>query len=127
MRMEETTTGSVTDSAGTKPSATPSDLRADSLEMSPRVSPKVNHPITICSISFPSVTCVTKLVKKPVWFTQSVTMFVMKNQYAHIVRWAQSLSIFGRSYICVSRLRCFPRRQLRSSKFTHIVLIYTVT
>jgi len=51
MRMEETTTGSVTDSAGTKPSATPSDLRADSLEMSPRVSPKVNHPITICSIS----------------------------------------------------------------------------
>ena len=127
-------------------------LRADSLEMSPRISPKVepsyNYLLNIlssqksvrrdwlnCNQKRPkrnerrlsSVTCVTKLVKKPVWFTQSVTMFVMKNQYVHIVRWAQSLSIFGRSYICVSRLRCFPRRQLRSSKFTHIVLIYTVT
>ena len=132
-------------------------LRADSLEMSPRISPKVepsyNYLLNIlssqksvrrdwlnCNQKRPkrnerglsSVTYVTKLVKKPVWFTQSVTMFVMKNQYVHIVRWAQSLSIFGsisraftyRSYICVSRLRCFPRRQLRSSK---LVLICTVT
>ena len=49
MRMEETTTGSVTDSAGTKPSATPSWLVRDESEGITKGEPSYNYLLNILS------------------------------------------------------------------------------